>query len=340
MQLKYMGPTGVLVSEVCLGAMTFGRESDEATSQAMLDRFMAAGGNFIDTANVYAEGRSEEILGRWLSARGGRDGIVLATKVRFRSGDGPNDVGLSRKHVLRSVESSLRRLGTDYLDLLQIHCWDPGTPLEETLRTLDQLVRDGRVRYLGASNLTGWQLERAMQLAAAHGWEPFSSLQPQYNLLTRSTEWELLPLCREHGLGVIPWGPLAGGWLTGKHSRSGPAEGSRVETATPDQSEAWAKRAEERTWAVVQTVREIAERHGVSAGQVALNWLRAKPAVTAPILGARSVEQLEDNLGCLDWELTEEEVAQLDQVSAVETPYPYEFIDRSSADRLPRAARG
>src|ERR1700736_4043778 len=186
MQLKYMGPTGVLVSEVCLGAMTFGRESDEATSQAMLDRFMAAGGNFIDTANVYAEGRSEEILGRWLSARGGRDGIVLATKVRFRSGDGPNDVGLSRKHVLRSVESSLRRLGTDYLDLLQIHCWDPGTPLEETLRTLDQLVHDGRVRYLGASNLTGWQLERAMQLAAAHGWEAFSSLQPQYHLLTRA----------------------------------------------------------------------------------------------------------------------------------------------------------
>jgi aryl-alcohol dehydrogenase-like predicted oxidoreductase len=339
MQLKYLGTTGLLTSEVCLGAMTFGREADEPASRAMLDRFLEIGGNFIDTANVYAEGRSEEIIGRWLAARGGREDLALATKVRFATGDGPNDVGLSRKHVLRAVQASLRRLGTDYVDLLQIHTWDPATPLEETLRTLDQLVRDGLVRYLGASNLTGWQLERSLQLARSQGWEPFTSLQPQYNLLSRGIEWEVLPVCRDHGVGVIPWGPLAGGWLTGKHRPSGPATGSRVVTAAPEHAESWDQRARDRTWAVLQAVQEIAGRRQVSPAQVAINWLRAKPLVTAPILGARSLEQLEDNLACLAWGLTSEETANLDKVSAVETPYPYDFIGRAAAERLQQASR-
>jgi aryl-alcohol dehydrogenase-like predicted oxidoreductase len=339
MQLKSLGRTGVLVSEVCLGAMTFGREADEAASRAMLDHFLEAGGNFVDTANVYAEGRSEEVIGRWLAARGGRDNLVLATKVRFATGEGPNDVGLSRKHMLRAVQESLRRLGTDYVDLLQIHTWDPGTPLEETLRTLDRLVRDGLVRYVGASNLTGWQLERSLQLARTQDWEPFTTLQPQYNLLARGIEWEVLPVCTQHGIGVIPWGPLAGGWLTGKHRRSGPAAGSRVVTAAADNAEAWDRRARDRTWAVLDAVVEIASRREASAAQVAINWLRAKPLVTAPILGARSLEQLDDNLACVAWELTAGEVAQLDQVSAVETPYPYDFIERNSAERLKPVAR-
>ena len=340
MQLKLLGPTGVLVSEVCLGAMTFGREADEPTTQAMLDRFVAAGGNFVDTANVYAEGRSEEILGRWLTARGNRDDLVLATKVRFSVGEGPNDVGLSRKHIVRQVQASLRRLGTDYVDLLQIHTWDPATPLEETLRTLDQLVRDGLVRYVGASNLSGWQLERSLNLARTHAWEPFITLQPQYNLLSRAIEWEVLPVCGQYGIGVIPWGPLAGGWLTGKHRPSGPAAGSRVETAEPEHAEAWDRRARERTWLVLREVQEIAQRREVSPAQVAINWLRAKPLVTAPILGARTLAQLEDNLGCVDWLLTAEEVARLDEASATETPYPYDFIERNSADRLRPVSTG
>jgi aryl-alcohol dehydrogenase-like predicted oxidoreductase len=340
MQLKLLGPTGVLVSEVCLGAMTFGREADEPTTHAMLDRFVAAGGNFVDTANVYAEGRSEEILGRWLTARGNRDDLVLATKVRFSVGEGPNDVGLSRKHIVRQVQASLRRLGTDYVDLLQIHTWDPATPLEETLRTLDQLVRDGLVRYVGASNLSGWQLERSLNLARTHAWEPFITLQPQYNLLSRAIEWEVLPVCGQYGIGVIPWGPLAGGWLTGKHRPSGPAAGSRVETAAPEHAEAWDRRARERTWLVLREVQEIAQRREVSPAQVAINWLRAKPLVTAPILGARTLAQLEDNLGCVDWLLTAEEVARLDEASATETPYPYDFIERNSAERLRPVSRG
>jgi aryl-alcohol dehydrogenase-like predicted oxidoreductase len=265
---------------------------------------------------------------------------VLATKVRFATGEGPNDVGLSRKHVLRAVQASLRRLATDYVDLLQIHTWDPGTPVEETLRTLDQLVRDGLVRYVGASNLTGWQLERSVQLARTHGWEPFTTLQPQYNLLSRGIEWEVLPVCAEHGVGVIPWGPLAGGWLTGKHRPSGPAAGSRVVSALPEHAEAWQRRAEERTWTVLRAIQEIAERHGASPAQVALNWLRAKPLVTAPILGARSREQLEDNLGCVVWQLSSEEVAQLDRASAVELPYPYDFIENAAAARLQPVSRG
>lgn len=335
MEYRYLGRTGLKVSELCLGTMTFGREADEAASFAMLDRFADAGGTFLDTANTYAQGASEEILGRWLDARGCREDLVVATKVRFVVGEGPNDAGLSRKHVLRQVEASLSRLGLDYVDLLQVHSWDPGTPLEETLGTLDRLVRDGRVRYLGASNYAGWHLERAIALAGCRGWEPFSSLQPQYNLLTRGIELEVLPVCREHEVAVIPWGPLAGGWLTGKHTReSGAASGSRVETARPTMSEHWSKRAGERTWAVVDAVREIAAARGVSAGQVALNWLRAQPDVTAPILGARTPEQLDDNLACLAWRPSDDELRRLDEVSAPERPYPYEFLDRSAGDRL------
>jgi aryl-alcohol dehydrogenase-like predicted oxidoreductase len=334
MEYRYLGRAGLKVSELCLGTMTFGREADEAASFDMLDRFVEAGGNFLDTANTYAQGASEEILGRWAQARGCRDDLVIATKVRFTVGDGPNDVGLSRKHVLRQAEASLARLGLDYVDLLQVHSWDPGTPLEETLSTLDQLVRDGRVRYLGASNYAGRHLERAVGLAERRGWEPFSSLQPQYNLLTRGIELEVLPVCREHGLGVIPWGPLAGGWLTGKHTReSGAASGSRVETARPTMSEFWGKRAGDRTWAVIDAVRDVATSRGVGAGQVALNWLRAQPAVTAPILGARTLEQLRDNLACLDWRLSDDELRRLDEVSAPDRPYPYEFLDRSAGDR-------
>ena len=217
MELRALGRTGVRVSELCLGAMTFGREADEATSTAMVDHFIEAGGNFVDTADVYSDGISEEITGRILKDK--RDEIVLATKVRFPTGPGPNDLGSSRRHIRLGVEASLRRLGTEWIDLYQLHCWDARTPLEETISTLDDLVHEGKVRYVGASNYTAWQLTKALGIAALRGWEPFISLQPEYSLITRDIERELLPLCRSEGLAVLPWSPLAGGILTGKYEK-------------------------------------------------------------------------------------------------------------------------
>ena len=334
MEYVYLGRTGLKVSELCLGAMTLGKEADEETSRRILDLFTEAGGNFIDTANVYSQGGSEEVLGRWMKRHGCRDDLVIATKVRFVTGSGPNDAGLSRKHIVGQVQASLRRLDTEYVDLLQVHAWDPGTPLEETLDTLDRLVGQGLVRYVGASNFAGWQLERALMLAERHGWEAFCSLQPQYNLLTRSPEWELLPVCRLHGLAVIPWGPLAGGWLTGKHTRDGGAvPGTRVAGAGPMNSEFWDKRATEHTWSVLDVVRDIASARGVTMSQVALNWLRAQPAVTAPIVGARTPAHLEENLSCLSWTLSDAEVQRLTEASAVDLVYPYDFLFRRTADR-------
>jgi aryl-alcohol dehydrogenase-like predicted oxidoreductase len=203
MKYRYLGKTGLKVSELCLGSMTFGREANEEISPQMLDRFAEVGGNFVDTANVYSLGVSEEIVGRWLKDKD-REDFIIATKVRFKLGEGPNDVGLSRKHILAAAESSLRRLRTHYIDLYQVHCWDETTPLEETLSTLDSLVQSGKVRYVGASNYSGWQLQKAIDMSRQRGWEPFCCMQPQYNLICRSTEWEVLPVCRSEGLGVIP----------------------------------------------------------------------------------------------------------------------------------------
>jgi len=337
MEYRFLGRTGTRVSELCMGAMTFGRENEasEADSHAMLDRFTAAGGNFIDTANVYSRGVSEAIVGRWL-ARRARDDVVVATKVRFAMGDGPNDVGLGRKHVLASVEASLRRLQTDYIDLLQVHCWDEGTPLEETLSTLDSLVRRGMVRYLGASNFAGWQLQRALDMSREHGWEPFVSLQPQYNLLVRSTEWELLPLARREGLAVLPWSPLRGGWLSGKFHRGlqAPPTGTRVEIAAQKGwSESWDVYANEHTWALVDALVEVARDVGKSVPQVAINWLLQQPGVTAPIVGARSMTQLEDNLGAAGWALGRDQLRRLEEASDRPLPYPYDFVRGAQQSR-------
>lgn len=334
MNYRFLGRTGLKVSELCLGAMTFGRETDEQTSRQMLDRFAQAGGNFIDTADVYTQGVSEEIVGRWLKGVR-RDDFVIATKVRFPMGDGPNDLGLSRKHILAGVEASLRRLDTDYLDLYQVHCWDPGTPLEETLSTLNGLVQSGKVRYIGVSNYSGWQLQKAVDLSRQMGWEPFSSLQPLYNLLDRSTEWELLPVARNEGLGVIPWSPLRGGWLSGKYRRgmSAPPGGSRVETAEKEGwSESWSVYDNERTWRVVDTLLAVAEEVGKSPAQVALNWVLQRPGVTAPIIGARTMAHLEDNLGAGGWSLTAGQMARLTEASDPGRPYPYDFLAKNERE--------
>ncbi|PJF25548.1 MAG: aldo/keto reductase, partial [Phototrophicales bacterium] len=204
MNYRYLGRTGLKVTELCLGAMTFGREADETTSCAILDAFAAAGGNFIDTANVYTRGVSETILGSWL-AKQRREDWIIATKVRFTMGEGVNEVGLSRKHIVYAVEQSLKRLQTDYIDLYQVHCWDPGTPLDETLSTLDGLVKAGKVRYIGVSNFKAYQLQKAVDISRANGWEAFVCLQPLYNLLDRSLEWEIVEFCQTEGLGIIPW---------------------------------------------------------------------------------------------------------------------------------------
>jgi aryl-alcohol dehydrogenase-like predicted oxidoreductase len=335
MEYRYLGRTGLKVSALCMGAMTFGREASEEMSHRMLDRFVDAGGNFIDTANVYSTGTSEEVVGRWLADKERHD-YVIATKVRFPMGEGPNDRGLSRKHILDQVEESLRRLGTDYIDLYQVHAWDRGTPLEETLITLDGLVQSGKVRYVGASNFTGWQLQKAIDLSYQLGLEPFSCMQPQYNLLCRSTEWEVLPVCINEGLGVIPWSPLKGGWLTGKYHREmeAPPEGSRVEKAEEEGwSEAWSRYANEETWNLIDVLTEVADEAGKTPAQVALNWLLWRPGVTAPIVGARNLEQLEDNLGAATWTLSTEQMERLNEASAPELPYPYDFVQNAQEGR-------
>ena len=327
MRNRLMGRTGLRVSELCLGSMTFGREADEETSNAILDAFVEAGGNFIDTADVYSTGGSEEILGRWLRKRR-REDLVVATKVRFPMGDGPNDQGLGRKHIIEGVEASLRRLGTDHIDLYQVHAWDPATPLEETLSTLDSLVRAGKVRYLGASNFTGWQLQKAVGLSRERGWEPFSCLQPLYNLLDREAEWELLPVCRNEGLGVIPWSPLRGGWLSGSIRRGmrEPPSGTRVETAEKlGWGESWSAYQDERTWRVLDALFAVAGTTGRPPAQVAVNWLLRQADVTSPIVGARTVDQLTSHLASVDWELDAAQTARLTEASAQRLPYPYSF---------------
>ncbi len=330
MEYRYLGHTGLKVSEVCLGAMTFGRESDEELSRQMLNTFVERGGNFIDTADVYSRGISEDIVGRWLQETS-RDDLVIATKVRFPMGEGPNEVGVSRKHILAGVEASLRRLQTDYIDLYQLHCWDETTPLEETLSTLDTLVKSGKVRYIGVSNYSGWQLQKAMDMCHYHGWEPFISLQALYNLLDRDIELELLPVREHEGLGLMCWSPLRGGWLTGKFRRgmTAPPEGTRIEQADEKGwSESWSAYAVERTWNILDELFAIAEDVGKSPAQVALNWLLNRPGVTAPIIGARTMKHFEDNMGAIEWSLDDAQIARLDTVSAKPLPfYPYGMIE-------------
>ncbi|HEX6312698.1 MAG TPA: aldo/keto reductase [Acidimicrobiia bacterium] len=325
MELRQLGRTGVRVTELCLGTMTFGREIEEAPSRAILDRYLDAGGNFVDTADVYGGGASEEILGRSVGAR--RDRIVLATKFRMVVGDDPNAGGASRRHVRAAVEASLRRLQTDWIDLYQVHCWDPAVRLEETVSTLDDLVREGKVRYVGASNYTGWQLAKALGIAALHGWEPFVSLQPQYSLVTRETERELLPLCREEGLAVLPWSPLGGGVLTGKYRRGeGAPAGSRGGDKTPSSFLVRERMQQDHNFAIAETVGKVAAELGRSPAQVALNWVLHREGVTSPILGARTMEQLDDNLDAAGWRLDSELEARLDEVSDIGSCYPYDFI--------------
>ncbi|RDV46232.1 aldo/keto reductase [Leifsonia sp. ku-ls] len=327
MQPRNLGNSGTIVSEFALGTMTFGAEADEATSHAILERYLDAGGNLIDTADVYTAGASESIIGRWLARHPGRrDGIVLATKGRFPMGGGPNDLGLSRTHLRTALDASLGRLGVDHIDLYQLHAWDALTPLEETLRFLDDAVRAGKISYYGFSNYLGWQLTKAVQLARANGWAAPVTLQPQYSLIVRGIEHEIVPAALDAGVGLLPWSPLAGGWLSGKYRRDEPPTGATRLGENPTRGmEAWeARNADPRTWEIIDAVDAVARETGASPSQVSLAWLVDRPAVTSVILGARTVEQLEDNLGAADLDLTPEQRARLDEASTPRTDvYPY-----------------
>lgn len=325
-----MGNSGLVVSVLALGTMTFGAETDEAGAHRQLDRFVAAGGTLIDTADVYADGASETILGRWLSRRAkGADDVVVTTKGRFPMGDGPLDRGAGRRHLRRAVEGSLRRLGRDVIDLYQVHGWDPDVPLDETLSVLDDMVTAGLVRYVGVSNYTGWQLQKALRRAEALGFAPPISLQAQYNLLAREIEWELLPQCLDEGVALMPWSPLGGGWLTGKYQRDHAPDGGATRLGEDPQRgvEAWDRRNVERTWRILETVTAIADEHGCTPAQVSLAWVAGRPGVASVVLGARTVDQLADNLGSVDVILAPDEVRRLTEVSAPGiADYPYDVI--------------
>lgn len=327
MDYRTLGTSGIVVTEQALGTMTFGAEADEGTSHSILNAFIEAGGNFIDTADVYSTGASESIIGRWLSAHPTeRDQVVIATKGRFPMGAGPNDLGLSRRHLSRALDESLTRLGIEQIDLYQMHAWDALTPIDETLRFLNDAVTAGKIGYFGFSNYLGWQLTKAVHVARHNGWAAPVTLQPQYNLLVRDIEHEVVPAALDAGIGLLPWSPLAGGWLSGKYARDvAPTGATRLGENPQRGMEAWQKRnGNPRTWAVIDVLQQVADRHGASLSQVALAWLGSRPAVTSVILGARTVEQLKDNLGAVDLKLTDDERQALTDASApVIDDYPY-----------------
>lgn len=337
MRYRLLGHSGCAVSELCLGTMTFGAETDEAGSHEQLDVFVEAGGTLVDTADVYSAGVSEEIIGRWLAQRP-RDvteHVVIATKGRFATDPGPNGNGLSARHLTRALDASLSRLGVDAVDLYQVHAYDPHTPMEETLRTLDAFAQAGKIRYYGLSNFTGWQLTKAVLTARAMGLREPVTLQPQYSLIVREIEWEIVPAALDLGLGLLPWSPLGGGWLSGKYRRDQRPTGDTRLGEDPGRGmEAYDRRGSERTWQVVDAVADVAESRRLSMAEVALAWVNNRPAVASTIIGARTTEQLQTNLRAAGLELTAEENGLLDRASDLHaTDYPYGELGIDQRDR-------
>jgi aryl-alcohol dehydrogenase-like predicted oxidoreductase len=339
MKYRLLADTGVFVSEICLGAMTFGGRGqmwevigglDQSAASAIVNRALDAGVNFIDTADVYSAGESETLVGKALAGK--RHDVILATKVRGRMGKNPNQVGLSRLHIIEAAEASLRRLGTDYIDLYQIHRFDPLTGLEDTLRALDDLVRTGKVRYTGCSNLAAWQLMKALAISRSEGLERFKCTQSYYSLAGRELEREMIPLLKDQGVGLLVWSPLAGGFLSGKFTR--------------DQKDGAARRAtfdfppinKEQAFSIVDVMRDIAAAHAVTVPQVALAWLLSKDVVTSVIIGARKLDQLEDNLKSVDVALSVDELHALDAVSRLSPEYPA-WMEVLPSDRRPGEER-
>ncbi|MDA8140574.1 MAG: aldo/keto reductase [Desulfobacteraceae bacterium] len=341
MKYNQFGNTGIYVSQLCLGAMTFGGRGfwevigrqGAAEAARLVDRCLDAGVNFFDTANVYSFGESEEMLGTALKDK--RQQVVLATKVRGRMGDQPNDVGLSRKHIFDQVHGSLQRLQTDYIDLYQIHGWDAVTPLEETLRALDDLVRQGKVRYVGASNLAAWQLMKALGLSDRLGLARFVSLQAYYTVAGRDLERELVPLLEDQRLGLMVWSPLAGGLLSGKFQREGkgPQGSRRAAFDFPPVDKA-------RAFEIIDAMRPMAKERNVSVANIAIAWLLHQRVVSSVIIGAKTLEQLEDNLRSVDVELSATELRRLDELSALTPEYPQWMVARQNEGRKPGEPSG
>lgn len=340
MEYRLLGRSGLKVSTLTIGTMTFGGKGWAKTvgdlgvndARRLVDLCLDAGVNLVDTADVYSQGASEEIIGEITGGRR-KNGVLIATKARFPMGDGPNDAGSSRHHLIRACEASLKRLKTDVIDLYQLHEWDGQTPLEETMEALDMLVRQGKVRYIGCSNFSGWHIMKALGVSAADHRQRFVSQQIHYTLESRDAEYELLPISIDQGLGVLVWSPLAGGLLSGKHRRNKTAEGSR-------QLAGWDEppiRDEDRLWAIVDTLVDIGESRNVSAAQVALAWLIGRKAVTSVIIGGRTEAQFKDNLGAAGLVLSAEEHQRLDAVSAPPVLYPYWHQLRTAKDRLGEA---
>ena len=327
MEYRRLGASGLKVPALSFGAGTFGGSgplfshwgtSDAEEARRLVDICLEAGVNLFDTADVYSNGASEEVLGAAIKGR--RDAVLISTKMSLPMGDGPNDAGSSRSRLIKAVEDALRRLGTDYIDLLQLHAFDAGTPIEEVLSTLDSLVRAGKLRHVGVSNFSGWQLMKSLAIADKHGWPRYVAHQVYYSLVGRDYEWELMPLGLDQGVGALVWSPLGWGRLTGKIRRGQPLpEGSRLhETAgfgPPVE--------DEHLYRVVDALDEVAEETGKTVPQIAINWLLGRPTVSSVIIGARNEEQLRQNLGAVGWSLTPEQVAKLDAASEVTAPYPY-----------------
>lgn len=323
MQYRLLGRSGLAVSSLCLGTMTFGNTTSEADSIQMIHRFLDQGGNFLDTANVYVEGKSEIIVGKAIKER--RDEVVLATKVRFQVAKHANGAGLSRKHIVYAVEQSLKRLGTDYIDLYQAHVWDEATPIEETLRAFDDLVTSGKVRYIGCSNFLSWQLMKSLSYSDFHRMTRFISIQPQYSLVSRELDREMMSLCAAENVGVIPWAPLGGGFLTGRYHREKPTEG-RLANGAGESS--WERRATERNFDVLDELLQVAHEVEKTPAQVALNWLMHQAGITSPIFGARTLAQFDENMGAFGWTLSKEQWDRLDAVSRLSEEYPNRFIEK------------
>jgi len=335
MNYRTLGSTGLYVSELCMGTMTFGGEGifkvigalGQAPASRLVHRALDAGINFFDSADVYAKHESERILGKALGKH--RQDVIVATKVRSRMSDNVNAVGLTRHHIMNQVERSLQALNTDYIDLYQIHMFDPVTPMEETLRALDDLVAQGKVRYIGFSNLTAWQAMKALSISRLNGWVEFQSAQSYYSIAGRELEREIIPFALDQQIGILPWSPLAGGFLSGKFTRDneGVKGARRTDFDFPPVNK-------EKGYDIVEVMREIGQAHGASVAAIALAWLLHKPGVTSVIIGAKKMEQLEDNLQSVDIQLTEADMQRLDEVSALTPEYPHWFLN-GPGDRMP-----
>jgi aryl-alcohol dehydrogenase-like predicted oxidoreductase len=337
-KMRFLGQTGLKVSELCFGALTFGDVGPAKNFGGVVQRdaetivgfALEAGINFFDTADVYSEGVSEEMLGKALGTH--RKDIILATKVRGRMGERPNDIGLSRHHMLEACDASLKRLKTDYIDLYQLHSYDSCTRLEDTLHALDDLVRCGKVRYIGCSNFAGWQMMKSLSISEKYGWEKFVSTQVLYSLVSRDIENEIVPVCIEEGLSVLVWSPLANGFLSGKYRRGQPRpSGGRI--SDPKGDYPFLPFDEQKGFDIVEELDRIAKEHQATVAQAALNYLLRKPGVTSVTVSARKIEQLKDNIKTIDWEMTSEEVARLDALSKPALVYPYWYLDRNPLGR-------